>query len=122
MPENLPLSLDLAQAASCAIERQAFNHFALRLADGVAEGQRLDGGKSTLFTGIWVDGKHIDEPHFVDLPLLVQSLHVPNWYEIFTCGCGVGGCAGIVDGIQVSHDGGLIRWSLRRPQSAGRFA
>ena len=30
-----------------------------------------------LCSEIWVDGQHLDEPHPIDLPLLVQSLHVP---------------------------------------------
>ena len=38
-----------------------------------------------LFSEIWVDGQHLDEPHPIDLPLLVQSLHVPGCYEIFPC-------------------------------------
>lgn len=66
---------------------------------------------------IWVDGQYLDEPHCIDLP----RLHVEGWYEIFTCGCGVGGCAGIVDGIHVTHHDGLIRWYFRRPQSARRL-
>jgi hypothetical protein len=61
--------------------------------------------KTGLGLEIWVDGQHIDEPHPIDLLLLVQSLHESGWFEIFTCGCGVGGCAGIVDGIQVTHSG-----------------
>jgi len=97
------------------------NQFELRLADGVSEGKNLTDGTITLDSEIWVDGQHLDEPHFIDLPLLVQSLHVQGQYEIFTCGRGVGGCAGIVDGIQVTHEAGLIRWSFRRPQSAGNL-
>lgn len=112
MPEKPPRSLDLEQPC---------NHFELRLEDGVAQGKHLTDGKITLYSEIWVDGHHIDEPHFIDLPLLVQSLHEQRWFEIFTCGCGVGGCAGIVDGIQVTHHADLVRWSFRRPQSAGNL-
>ena len=112
MPENPQLSLDLNKPC---------NHFELRLEDGVAQGKHLTGRKITLYSEIWVDGNHIDEPHFIDLALLVQSLHEQRWFEIFTCGCGVGGCAGIVDGIQVTHRTGLVQWSFRRPQSAGNL-
>ena len=87
MPEKPPRSLDLEQPC---------NHFELRLEDGVAQGKHLTDGKITLYSEIWVDGHHIDEPHFIDLPLLVQSLHEQRWFEIFTCGCGVGGCAGTI--------------------------
>ena len=112
MPENPQLLLDLDKHC---------NHFELRLEDGVAQGKHLTDGKITLYSEIWVDGHHIDEPHFIDLPLLVQSLHEQRWFDIFTCGCGVGGCAGIVDGVQVTHVADLVRWSFRRPQSAGNL-
>ncbi len=93
--------------------QQPCNRFELRL------GKSLRDGKTVLCSEIWVDGQHLDEPHPIDLPLLVQSLHIPACYEIFTCGCGIGGCAGIVEGIHVTHDAGLVRWFFRRPQSAG---
>jgi hypothetical protein len=109
MSENPQLSLDLNK--SC-------NHFELRLEDGVAQGKHLAGGKITLYSEIWVDGHHIDEPHFIDLPILVQSLYEQRWFDIFTCECGVGMCAGIVDGIQITRDAGLVRWSFRRPLAA----
>jgi len=112
MPDQTPLPFD---------REKHCNHFELRLEEGVAQGQHLRGGKITLDSEIWVDGRHIDEPHFIDLPLLVQSLHEQRWFEIFTCGCGFGGCAGIVDGIHVTHDADLVRWSFCRPQSAGNL-
>ncbi len=109
MSKNLPMSLD--QNAHC-------NQIELRLKDGVAQGQCLTGGKIMLHSEIWVDGKHLDEPHFIDLPMLVQSLYEQRRFDIFTCGCGVGGCAGIVDGIEVKHESGLVHWSFRRPLAA----
>ena len=115
MPEAMQLSRELAQPR---------NFFELRLTSWPYE-QRLTFAGSIAKTGlgleIWVDGQHIDEPHPIDLLLLVQSLHESGWFEIFTCGCGVGGCAGIVDGIQVTHNTGLVQWSFRRPQSAANL-
>lgn len=72
-----------------------------------------------LITRIWVDGAHLDEPHPIHLPLLIQSLHEPGAYDIFTCDCGEGGCAGIFEGIHVMHEGELVHWDFRRPQSEG---
>ena len=109
MQKNPPMSLD--RSAHC-------NRIELRLKDGVAQGQCLTGGKIMLHSEIWVDGKHLDEPHFIDLPMLVQSLYEPRQFDIFTCGCGVGMCAGIVDGIKVQHESGLVHWSFRRPLAA----
>ena len=116
MPEAMQLSRELAQPR---------NFFGLRLTSWPYE-QRLTFAGSIAKTGlgleIWVDGQHLDEPHPIDMLLLVQSLHESGWFEIFTCGCGVGGCAGIVEGIQVTHDAGLVTWSFRRPQSAGNLS
>ncbi|MFC7410226.1 hypothetical protein [Hydrogenophaga atypica] len=112
MREKTQLSLDLDKPC---------NHCELRLEDGVGHGKHLTDGKIILYSEIWADGRHIDEPHFIDLPLLVQSLHEQRWFDIFTCGFGVGGGASIVDGIQVTHDKGLVRWSFRQPQSSGNL-
>ncbi len=109
MPKNPPMPLD--RGAHC-------NQIELRLKDGVTQGQCLTGGKIMLHSEIWVDGKHLDEPHFIDLPMLMQSLHESGRFDIFTCGCGVGACAGIVDGIEVQHASGLVRWFFRRPLAA----
>lgn len=53
--------------------------------------------------------------------MVVRSLHTGGWHEIFTCSCGVSGCAGIAEGIYVSHDAGLVSWNFCRPQSAGNL-
>jgi len=116
MPRPLQHSRELAQPR---------NLFELRLISWPSE-LRLTQGASIAVTGLglqlWVDGQHIDEPHPIDLLLLVQSLHQSGWFDIFTCGCGVGACAGIVEGIEVTHEMGMVRWSLRRPQSAGSLS
>ena len=66
MTKNPLMSLD--QSAHC-------NQIELRLKGGVAQGQCLTGGKIKLHSEIWVDGKHLDEPHLIDLPMLVESLY-----------------------------------------------
>ncbi|WP_395666376.1 hypothetical protein [Methylocella sp.] len=100
----------------------AANHFDLRLTvvDN-PEAQKSPNGKLCLNTEIWVDGRHLDEPHPIDLPLLLKSLHVEGVYDIFTCSCGESGCARIVEGVSVTHDGDAIHWQFRRPQSADGF-
>jgi hypothetical protein len=97
------------------------NRFELRLKDGVSEGKHLTNGKIMLHSEIWVDGKFLDEPHFINLPVLIDSLYVDGWCYIFTCSCGEEGCAGIIDGIHVTHHDNLTRLVLRRPQSAGNL-
>ncbi len=119
MPDNQTPTSDVKPASLGKRGQKPCNRFELRLEEGVAQGNTLSEGKIVLWSEIWIDGQHLDEPHPIDLPLLVQSLHAPGWYEIFTCGCGIGGCAGIVEGIHVTHDAGSVRWFFRRPQSAG---
>ncbi len=97
------------------------NEFELRLDAGFDARKRLTDGKITLHTGIWIDGHHLDEPHVIDFRALVRSLHAEGWHEIFTCECGDAGCAGIADGIRVTHKSGMIQWSLCRPQRSARF-
>lgn len=98
--------------------KQSMNQFALRITVQNLVGQQEEPDASCcLNTEIWIDGTYLAEPYPVDLPALVQSLHEPGSYDIFTCSCGVGLCAGIVEGIHVAHEGELVHWNFRRPQS-----
>lgn len=116
MTGTMELALELAQPR---------NFFELRVISWPCE-QRQTVGASVAMTGlgleIWVDGQHLDEHHPIDLPRLVQSLHEPGWFDISTCGCGVGACAGIAEGIDVRHEMGVVRWSFRRPQTVGSLS
>lgn len=68
---------------------------------------------------IWIDNIQLDEPHPIDIVQLIESLSTPGWFDIFTCGCGIAGCAAIPEGIEVTHAGGMVHWEFRRPISAG---
>lgn len=96
------------------------NRFELRLKNDVAERWLPRDSTIDLEAEIWIDGHHLDEPHSIDLPELIFSCHKERWFGIFSCGCGKADCAGIVDGIHVTHQKSedLIRWALRLPQSA----
>lgn len=116
MTEAPSLSRDLAQTS---------RFFELRLKARFPEGCLTD-EVTVLCSEIWVGRQHLDEPHRIDLPLLVQSLHESRWFDIFTSGCAVSGCAGIaegIQGIQVTHEAGLATWSFspatKRRQSHG---
>lgn len=64
------------------------------------------------------DGKVFDY-HTVSLPDLIRSAIYPGEYEILTCTCGHGRCAGIYDGIVVLHSAwdGDVRWLVPHPIS-----
>lgn len=95
--------------------------FELRTEDALSKGLSLEKDQFTLESEIWIDGHHLNEPHFIDLPALIQNLYEEGWHDIFTCGCGVSGCAGIPEGIHVIHSGELIHWEFRRPLGAGNL-
>jgi len=70
---------------------------------------------------IWIDSEPLREPHDICLWSLAASCCQPGNFEIFTCGCGIAGCAGIEEGVTVAHTGQRIEWSLRSPQSKDGF-
>lgn len=123
-PEHAPGSATALTNQNERIVNQSavVSRFELRLRDGPVEHWPSSLRQIEIHPEIWVDERHLDEPHCLDLGQLVQSLHTDGWAEIFTCKCGVAGCAGIVEGIKVAHLGPLIQWSFRRPQSANNMS
>jgi hypothetical protein len=67
---------------------------------------------------IWIDGVCVEASHIVDLNELINSLSQSGEFFIFTCECGIAGCAGIEEGVQVSHESELIHWNLLNPVSS----
>jgi hypothetical protein len=70
---------------------------------------------------IWIDSEPLQEPHAICLWSLAASCYQSGNFEIYTCGCGFAGCAGIEEAVTVSHRGERIEWSLRTPQSKDGF-
>ena len=71
---------------------------------------------------IWIDSERVEPSSkiFVDLLALFRSVIAPvNEYrsKIFICGCGDPSCAGIDNGVSVSHRGNYIVWRFKRPLS-----
>ena len=72
---------------------------------------------------IWVDGLQLEEGVAIDFLGLLDTTHKlkqsvwkPYWQpNIFSCGCGTPGCAGMSHGIQVSHDGAHVVWTASLP-------
>ena len=58
------------------------------------------------FEGLWLA---------VDLGQLALSLQGDGEFVIITCTCGVAGCAGLTQGVQVVHDGKNVQWVVRGP-------
>ena len=63
-----------------------------------------------------IDGK----PFYrcLDLYELVRSTKGEGEFFLITCTCGEAGCAGIFDGVLVTHEGESIRWKVPTPLQA----
>jgi hypothetical protein len=64
-----------------------------------------------------INGQAVYEEFSIDLPELAKSCQLDGEFEIFTCGCGVAGCAGIFQGIKVAHSPAEITWACPEPMA-----
>lgn len=69
--------------------------------------------------GLKINGIEFHPEHPLDLTSLVKSCQWSGDLDIFTCGCGVPGCAGIFQGIEVGHSHHAITWKCPNPLSVG---
>ena len=76
-------------------------------------------GKKTkfLYKTMQIDGKPFHKKYALDMEELALSCRFSGEFEILTCGCGYAGCAGIDEGIHVTHQDGTILWKVRNPVS-----
>lgn len=70
-----------------------------------------------LTQSIFVNGDNLAPHHAIYLPHLAKSCQSSGEFSIVTCGCGDAGCAGIDDGIRVTHEGDRIVWHVPDPLS-----
>lgn len=64
---------------------------------------------------LMVDDKVINEGFALDMRELANSCRADGEFFILTCGCGEPGCAGIFEGIAVSHQDGEVIWGVPYP-------
>lgn len=67
--------------------------------------------------GLMINGSEFHPEHQLDLISLVKSCQWSGELNIFTCGCGAPGCAGIFQGIEVGHTHDAITWKCPSPLS-----
>lgn len=60
-----------------------------------------------------IDGQPFYTP--LDFSSFVDSTKRDGEYFLVTCTCGEPGCAGIFDGVLVTHEGELVRWKVPNP-------
>lgn len=65
--------------------------------------QKGSSGETTKFlvNRLKIDGKSFGGKFAVDMRYLSNSCKFEGELEILTCGCGVAGCAGIIEGIHL---------------------
>ncbi|WP_374972763.1 hypothetical protein [Spongiibacter marinus] len=66
---------------------------------------------------VWVDGSHMEPAHYVDVAAFASSAQSSGHYDIFTCNCGIAGCAGIYEGVTVELSDDVVRWRFLSPIS-----
>lgn len=66
---------------------------------------------------VYINGENLAPDNPIDLAHLCKSCQLNGEFFIVTCGCGDAGCAGIDDGIRVSHFDGRIVWEVPTPLS-----
>jgi len=80
-----------------------------------------DEGEMALLFEVMVDDVPLldyDE-YAVDLQQLSESLvGTDGEYFIVTCSCGDAACAGIMQGVNILHQGGNIHWQMCEPKNA----
>lgn len=69
----------------------------------------------TIEPQILVDGLPFHADYTVDIFEATASCRKEGEFFIFTCGCGVPGCAGIYQGVEVLHNDHLIFWKVLNP-------
>ncbi|MCO6046764.1 hypothetical protein NG895_22940 [Aeoliella sp. ICT_H6.2] len=74
--------------------------------------QTEDGEPDSLVAVLEFNGEqaNVDDPEHIDLAQLKSSLNNDGTFFIWTCSCGAPGCAGMFDGVRVSHRGDVTNW------------
>jgi len=91
------------------------NTLKLRFLFGYGEAYKEDA--VILHTLLTVDGRRLceEETDTLHLDELVGSIYGYGYFEIYTCGCGFAGCAGIWEDILVDQDGDTVLWTVPQP-------
>src|SRR5690606_16812766 len=61
---------------------------------------------------IHINGRNIAPKRAIDLRMLAKSCQLHGEFHILTCGCGSPACAGLEEGIQVTHEEDRITWRM----------
>lgn len=83
--------------------------------------EKLDGKIRAISKSIKIDGIKINSKISLSLRELINSLYLEGNYYIFTCSCGIPGCAEIAEGIKVTFEKDMIHWKVYDPISTSGY-
>jgi hypothetical protein len=94
-----------------------FDRFDLNVQLLGADAAFSDKARAGITQSVLINGKNIAPTHSIDWVDLSKSCQLSGKFFIATCGCGVPACAGIYDGIRVTHFDDRIVWEIPEPLS-----
>lgn len=62
-----------------------------------------------------IDGEPYGQAFVADVFAFAKSCQSAGEMDLFTCGCGISGCAGIFEGVRVTHTEAVIEWQCPDP-------
>lgn len=72
-------------------------------------------GRVWLDIGVLIDGEPFGRDFVSDVFAFAKSCQSAGEMDLFTCGCGISMCAGIYEGIRVSHTESTVEWQCPDP-------
>lgn len=72
-------------------------------------------GNVWLNIGVRIDGEPYGQDFAVDVFAFAKSCQSAGEMDLFTCGCGMSMCAGIFEGVRVTHAEAAIEWQCPDP-------
>lgn len=96
-------------------QAEAFDQFELKI--DIKASDTSNQPNYVLTQAVFINGENLAPKYPIDLRELVKSCQLSGEFFIVTCGCGVPECAGIEDGIRVSHLPDRILWDVPIPIS-----
>ncbi|MDP3333209.1 MAG: hypothetical protein Q8S55_14725 [Methylococcaceae bacterium] len=100
------------------LKKPRYDRFELKVELRESYQPHVDKAVYLITQSIFVNGKNLAPNNPVDWRALVQSCQLSGEFFIVTCGCGNAACAGMDEGIRVSHVDDEIVWEIPNPLSS----
>ncbi len=95
----------------------SFDEFELRIQLHDPGASWSDEAPHLISQSVFINGQNIAPENPIDLIEIIKSCQLSGEFFIVTCGCGEPACAGIYDGIRVTHLDDRVVWEIPDPLS-----